>query len=348
MSKKNPKVLVVGPGKFVKGGITAVIKSHKKSEMWKNWNCYWLQSFNNRNIFEKGFSICWAFILYLIRIANYDIVHIHFPGGNSIYRKYYYFKVAQLLNKKIILHIHSPHIQSITTELPPIKARNMFEQSNYIITIAKFWEKQLLEHYNVKKHSNIYNSVHIPALKSTSKENIILFAGTLCKRKGYHDLLNAIPLILKKIPDFKIVFAGDGELTEAKELANKLKINNHVEFVGWIDGELKAEIFAKSKVFCLPSYGEGLPMSILEAMSYGIPVVSTPVGGITEVVVDNKTGFIVTPGDVKMIAKKILLLLTNENVYQNISVNTRTLLQIDLSIEKVCSEISDVYEELLK
>lgn len=152
--------------------------------------------------------------------------------------------------------------------------------------------------------NNIVTPPSEEVLEKKRKQNVnmkpqlrFLFLGWLGKRKGIWDLLDVIIAHHKELKGkFMLRFGGN----EFEDKIKKLIVNNHLEdvaqFEGWVSGQKKTELLEWANCFILPSYNEGLPISILEAMSYGMPVVSTPVGGITEIVKNGRNGVIVEPG----------------------------------------------------
>ena len=110
-------------------------------------------------------------------------------------------------------------------------------------------------------------------------------------------MINAFSKIDSKFSNWKLVFAGNGEIQEAEKLALDLKINDKVEFLGWVSLDKKSSIFQRSKIFCLPSYAEGFPMAVLDAWSYALPIVSTPVGGIPDVAIHKENMMLFEPGN---------------------------------------------------
>src|SRR5205814_3990716 len=127
--------------------------------------------------------------------------------------------------------------------------------------------------------------------------NLILFLGKLAPSKGIFDLLEAVAALRPDAADVRLVCAGDGDRIAVARYAERLGIADAVKFTGWVGPSGKRALLENAAVFALPSYDETLPMSVLEAMSAGVPVVASPVGGISEVVVDGVSGFLVAPGD---------------------------------------------------
>jgi len=139
-----------------------------------------------------------------------------------------------------------------------------------------------------------------------------LFMSSLLEKKGVHDLIEAISLRKNELKDVDFVFAGEGpERDHLIELAHDRNIEAQVQFLGWIGGEEKIESLSKSDIFVLPSYEEGMPNALLEAMASGCACIATRVGGCPDMIPDNRFGLLITPGDVKSLSDALVDLASN-------------------------------------
>jgi glycosyltransferase involved in cell wall biosynthesis len=139
----------------------------------------------------------------------------------------------------------------------------------------------------------------------------VLFMGWLGARKGLPEALRAVPLVRKEVPEARFIFAGVVEKLE-KELIEPLceaaERAGGVVFPGFVAGEGKLALLSQASALILPSHAENLPVSVIEAMAMGLPVVTTPVGGVPEVVIDGHNGFLIEPGDYQALADRIVRL----------------------------------------
>ena len=132
----------------------------------------------------------------------------------------------------------------------------------------------------------------------------------------------------------ELILGGDGDINSATELTRQLGLSERVRFLGWVSGADKEARLAAATVFVLPSYNEGLPMSVLEAMSWGIPIVATPVGGIKEIVRHEKEGIIVDPGDIKGLTDALRKVLDDMPLRQRLGSDARERIQ-----EAFCDDV---------
>lgn len=151
--------------------------------------------------------------------------------------------------------------------------------------------------------------------------------GRLGQRKGTYDLIDAIDIARKSVPNIKCYLAGDGDIEKVKDLVKTRKLEKNIEVVGWADFDKKLELLSSVSTVVLPSYNEGLPMSILEGMACGKAIVSTTVGAIPEVI-NKENGILVEAGDVKALSEALVECSQDIEIIKKMSISimvTKTL-----------------------
>lgn len=136
----------------------------------------------------------------------------------------------------------------------------------------------------------------------------VLFLGEIGQRKGAYDLPAVIRGVRAVMPQVRFVIAGSGDIEGVRGMLDPLD-TDAVTFPGWVRGEDKARLLRESSLYFLPSYNEGLPMSVLDAMGYALPIVSTNVGGIPQLVTNGRNGMLTEPGDTQAMAEAIVHIL---------------------------------------
>ena len=131
-----------------------------------------------------------------------------------------------------------------------------------------------------------------------------------------------------------------------EDLIKSNEIENIVKFEGWVSGDKKIDLLNWCDVYILPSFNEGLPISILEAMSYSHPIISTPVGGILEVLHDGENGIVVNPGNVNEIYNSLLFFVNNRNLIKLQGETSEKLVQ-PFFPESVFMKLKSIYESLI-
>lgn len=342
-----PKVLVIATSRMTRGGITAVVKLYEQSDMWKRYHCRWIGTHRDGNTARKLWYLVKGFAQYVVLLPFYDIVHIHFSLTASAKRKYLFFKLAKIMGKKTVIHLHcGSQIDEIWSPV----YRTLFEQCDCGILLSEGLKQKIEEQIGQsEKLKVVYNPC--PIITRTTryeKKNQILFSGTLYEGKGYKDLIRAFAREADKHKDWKVVLAGNGEEEEAKALTNELGIVEQVVLLGWVNGEEKHKAFFESKAFCLPSYAEGFPMAVLDAWAYGLPVITTPVGGIPDVAADGENMLLFNPGDVDTLAEKLDLIMSDEVLWDQLSAASVKMATEKFNLNTITTQIAELYDTLLQ
>ena len=143
-------------------------------------------------------------------------------------------------------------------------------------------------------------------------EIVKIILGELGKRKGCFDIPEICEKALEDIDDVPVILAGDGAMEELKALFKEKKTEKAVWFPGWVRGTDKDKLLRESSIFLFPSYHEGMPMAVLEAMAYGLAIVTTKVGGIPKLIEHGVSGYLYEPGDVQGMAQSVRELVANQ------------------------------------
>ncbi|WYK02025.1 hypothetical protein A5821_003162 [Enterococcus sp. 7F3_DIV0205] len=353
-------VLMIGSHSSAKGGISTVIK---QIDGWlKNsdeLNYQFISTYIDKNFIMKSLYFCDAIFRIKKKISSQkiDLVHIHMSYKGSYVRKRILCNIFWKKRIPTILHIHGSEFKIWYDNLTKRKKEEVKEfllKQKKVIVLGEEWANFFRGIDSDINISVIHNAVPIPEetvlWKNESKK--IFFSGVLLKRKGIYDLIDAM-VILKKSNYLKtncitLKIAGTGEEeVRLKEKVEELGLENHVRFLGWIGDkkELEKEILG-STIGVLPSYNEGLPMSLLECMSYGLPMISTNVGSISSVISDSKNGLLVKPGDVEELALVIEKLLNDQKKWQRYSENSRNTIIRNFDEQKLFTQLVLVYQEV--
>jgi glycosyltransferase involved in cell wall biosynthesis len=350
MNRKK-RVLVVATSSKTRGGITSVIKAHQKADFWKEWNCKWIETHIDSSIFLKISYAILAFIKFILNIPSANIVHIHLSGPISTKRKQVFIKLTKWFKKPLIIHFHAFSAEAnIDLRYKSLYLRS-FNAADKVIVLSESWKQGLIDDLRISsnKIEVLYNPCPIIELnQSIQKENIILFAGTLNERKNYKTLIKAFAIIAKEFPSWKLVFAGNGEVDQAIELAQTLNIGDQIICKGWISGDDKHQLFSEASIFCLPSFAEGFPMAVLDAWSYGLPVLTTPVGGIPEVALDGENIILFKANDVNDLANKLKKVIIDDELKTRLANSAFVFSSTQFSLNKIESDLTEIYENCLK
>ena len=344
------KVLVIGPNyKRRNGGISSVLFLY--SNVLRE-NFKFLPSIYFQNIFLSTLLfpinlLCIGAKLCLDRSIN--IIHLHGSHQGSFIRKHIIFLICKyVFRKKVIYHIHSSHFHKFyneTNQLLRSRISHMVDNSDLVIVLSEEWKLFFTQSFSPKKICVLENIVENP---NYHEENVLhgklklLFLGRIGERKGIFDLLKVITK--HKLP-VEVSIGGDGQILKLKQIIENNNLTN-VNFLGWITGEQKKEVLKTTNVFVLPSYDEGLPISILEAMSYKKAIIATKVGGIPRIVKDKINGFIISPGDSEELAKAIKNYILKPELIKLHGENSLNLVQ-EYYPDSVLKKLNEIYGELV-
>jgi glycosyltransferase involved in cell wall biosynthesis len=244
--------------------------------------------------------------------------------------------------------------------------KKLMKRSDALIAVSMYTKKELTEFYDIdeEKIHIIYNGVDVQKFKPNKdraglrrelgleeKQKIILFVGRLYQRKGLDTLFQSISKVVQNFKDAKFVISGEG-FRQNKEkllkLAEKLKIENSVLFVGYFPDEKLPDLYAASDIFVLPALYENFPFAILEAQATGLPVISTKVGGIPELVTNNKNGLLVEPANSEQLTEEIMILLKNPKFAEELGKRARQLIEEKFAWPLITNEVVDLYSKISK
>lgn len=282
-------------------------------------------------------------------------VHVNVAERLSFFRKGLIILFSRFIGLPVVLHLHAAQLPAFYAKLPPplkFIVRYVFAKSTICIVLGEKSKKFIIEELNVdpKKIRIVINGVPIIKSEKTQKKHMfhILFLGNLMERKGVSDLLKALATDeIRQKKNWKASFAGGGDIEGYKKLASNLGLDDSVAFVGWVNQVQAADLFATASVLVLPSYDEGLPLVILEAIGRGVPVICTPVGEIPDFFEDQKTAYFVNAGDINGIAKALITLQENPQLLDRLSVNGLAYYQQTFSFDAFLRSIYQVYDEVI-
>ena len=348
------KVLMLGPGRSLKGGVSSVVNAYYEAGLGEKVNLTYLETYTDGNKAEKLNAAIKAIYKFKECCKDTDIVHIHMASRASFYRKSIFVNKAKRMNKKIILHIHGAEFEKFykeeSNEIMKKYIRYIFSKSDKVIALSSKWKDILKKIVDESKITVIYNSIVCPKqhLDKNYNNEKILFLGRLGNRKGVYDILKCASRIIAIFPNVEFILAGDGEVDNVRELCNKMGIKNNFRITGWIDGAEKEKLLNEASIYLLPSYNEGMPISVLEAMAYGLPVISTNIGGIPELIDNDENGFLIEPGDINGITNSLIKLLEDNNKKRRFGENAFLKAKNNFNVENKINDLYELYYELIR
>ncbi len=348
-------IIYIGPSIRVKGGISTVQKQIINSRLAADNKIFLVSSHVDGSKISKLIQAIAGLIktALLLVCCRIDIVHIHGSDIMSSSRKYLFYKLCRCFRCKIIYHFHGASFEEqyqAASTATQKRLKVLFEGVDHVLCLSESWKQTLHGIAPSARITVVPNGIEIPEQEdqTLSKSGVvnILFLGLIGERKGVFDLLKAFKRLLEEGLEVKLYIGGNGEISRLEEMINTYDISQHVDFLGWVGEEQKKRLFSKSDIYALPSYGEGMPMSILEAMSYGVPVVSTFVGGIPRLIKNHENGILIEPGDTDALYEALRMLLLKPELRKKIGKESVKTIKNDYMIDDTIRKIETVYHSL--
>lgn len=342
------KVLFIGPNYKGRGGISAVLNLYKEN----------ISPFHYiKSSTDKGLLVnVWLLGILLLKLISVrclgriKILHLHGASRRSFQRKAIIIAWAKILGFKVVFHCHGGGFKDFVEAKGEKLIKRVLDKCDVIIVLSEYWHNyftNVLKQHRVFVVNNIVNRPQKVKNRDDGKLHL-LFLGLITKEKGIFDLMEVINEHTEELKDrCTLVIGGSGPEENIQSLIRYITDNNlHdlIDYRGWVCGETKESAFADSNVFILPSYIEGLPISILEAMSYEMPVISTSVGGIPDIVAA-VNGVLVRPGDKPAIWRAIKNYIDNKNLVVKQGKEPGRLVEPFYS-EKVKQQLASIYLQL--
>lgn len=298
-------------------------------------------------------------MLEVVEFEKLDLLHVHYAIPHAVSA----YLAKQVLKQnhsdvKIITTLHGTDITLVGLEpsfLPLVKFS--IENSDGVTAVSRFLKEKSITNYNIDKEIEvIYNFVDTKLFKpgkntqlrksiAPNNEKVLVHTSNFRPVKRVCDTIKILSLVKKELPA-KLLIIGDGpDRSDCERLVRDLGLQDDVIFLGKQDG--LEELLIVADIFLMPSQSESFGLSALEAMSCGLPVVSSSVGGLPELVNHNETGFIAEFGDINRMAKYVLDLLTNEKKYKKFSKNAREKAVINFDKKIVVPKYLEYYEKIL-
>ena len=285
-----------------------------------------------------------------------QLVHIHTCSGFTFWRDTVHLAVARLLWRRVIWHIHGGKFEEFLASLGSVRrrlARAALQSAAAVVVLGEDWVARLEPFAPGATWRIVANGVPLPRDDNRSSEGTFaaLSLANLEPGKGPRDLVSAVALAQRNGFAGEVLLAG--RETEPGQKDDLLKhiaacgCDGLVRFLGVVTGPDKEAAFRRANCFVLPSYAEGLPMAMLEAMAHGLPVIVTRVGAIPEVVTDGVEGFLIEPGDVAALADRLLRLASDADLRSRMGLAARRRVEAGYSLDRMVEGILAVYREIL-
>lgn len=373
MSK--PKLLIVGSFPFMRedftenkffGGIVSSSNVIVNSKAFNEYELIMIDSSQNSNpippFFKRAMKAMKRILLLFYKLIVYkpDASLIFASAGASAIEKGLMVFLCDFCGSKALIFPRAGALieQTDKNTLFKIIIRFLYKRSSLFLCQGPKWQDYAINNLQIptSKVLTISNwtatddllNIGLQRKYDPNEQIKILFVGWLEDFKGVFDLLSAIKNILKYSPNLTMTFVGDGSsMKQAKEIVKRNKLNDNIKFLGWKSGHELNECYRKNNIFVLPSWSEGLPNVVIEAMAAGLSVITTNVGTISEVFTNKENLILVSPKNEEQLFESIKKIIIDSDLRIKLAKNGHIFSKQKFSSEQVLSDLSQSIKEII-
>jgi glycosyltransferase involved in cell wall biosynthesis len=348
----SPHLVMLGTSFETRGGVSAVVNVYRQHGLFARWPIVYLATHCDGHAGRKFHLALKSFVRFLglVLAGRVAAVHVHSSSYASFWRKSGFLLVAIAARRPVIFHLHGGDFLAFHNGLiEPARrfVRFLLGRASYVVVLSREWQTWMQEITDNPRLVVVPNPVLLPQASGEARRpSDLLFLGRMIRDKGIYDLLEVMVELRSVQPDVRLICGGDGETERVKARARELGIDDAVNVIGWMGAAEKQRHLATCGVLVLPSYLEGLPMSVLESMAAGTPVVATPVGGIPQAIEDGVEGLLVAPGDLAGLRDALELLLARPALQDQMGARGRNKVERLFSAQSVVPKIETLYRTL--
>ncbi len=370
LQPQKPRIMLVGPlsPEPIIGGIENGVRLYFRSSIPETVTCSFYNTYrlpSERMFVLRIASQLCMIVVFLGALVRHRpaLVHVKSSSGIHFYQQAGYALLALMTGRRLIFQIHSGHFETFFRAQPvwlQAASRWLLEKAHCVICLTPYWAGVLRRLSPGCSPVVIPNAVELARFqacavdRSTASDAVtLLFIGTtkarLNRMKGLYDLLQALSLLDVSRVRFHVILAGcdqtDREEVEAiTEFSTAADFN--VDVYGAIDEATKLQLFSQAHLLVLPSHVENLPNTVLEAMASGLPVVASKVGGVPDLVQEERNGFLCSPGDVQGFREALQILLDHPDIREQMSACNVDTIRETFDSPKVHGDLKCLYEQV--
>jgi glycosyltransferase involved in cell wall biosynthesis len=347
------RLVMLGPSAETRSAAAAVAQACREAGLFKRWPVDYLATHGDLGAVGNAALAARAlrdFVALLGRRRRL-VLHVHTAFGAGFWRDAAFMAAALAARCPVILQLHGGGMQEFHDRAGPL-ARALFrfflERAFCVIAASDAQRAWLAGNARAAHVLCIPSPVaDLKVRRDPGGPNMVLFLGRLCARKGIFDLLDAVAALRGDAPalaDLRLVCAGEGDRAAVARYAERLGIAEAVKFTGWVGPSGKRALFESAAALALPSYDEALPMSVLEAMSAGVPAVVSSAGALPELVTNGVTGFLVAPGDKASLGRALAKLLLERKLGERMGAAAQESVRRRFAPERAIPQLEALYE----
>lgn len=359
------KVLHVAPLPPALGGMVTYIQGLLGSDVFKSvdYRVVRLSYFDKEKyagIIRLAANCVNAILLtvnFLLKLALWqpDIVHIQSNSGFGYFEKSWIALLAKIFGRKTVFHFHGGYMREWHAHSSPFvqKAIRKCALINDRIMTGSPQMQETWQGIGIPSEKIIYigNAVNLPqgVLKEPHDQISILFFTRVVIEKGIIELIDAFLALRKTRADIRLRIVG-ADTKDTPHIKQYLEINDRsglIEYIGPVSDEQKHQEYLRADIFAFPTYVEDQSYAVMEAMSYGLAVVASNVGGVPSLIEDGRNGLLILPKDVESLRNALEVLITNTDKRKELGRNARRTIETGFTWAVRSQEIVALYQSLL-
>jgi glycosyltransferase involved in cell wall biosynthesis len=335
------------------GGISTVVRGYIDAGLFDRIDCTYVATHRYGSNWRKLFVALAGWTRVALRLHTLDapLVHIQLSSRASFWRKAMVCLLARLARRPYLLHVHGSEFADFYEECRPAARRIVsaaLARATLVLALSETWRSTLQKISPQARIEVLMNAVPLPPPDGSPHPGdgapTLLFFGEIARHKGVFELARAFARVADELPGLRLVYAGKGSgAEETRRLAGELGLAGRIEFSGWLEAERARATLAAATIFVLPSFVEGMPMALLEAMALGLPVIATPVGGVPEIVTHEVDGLLVPPGDVDALGAAIARLMSEPALRERLGRAARETVAMRFSLDSAVERLLGIY-----
>lgn len=369
---KRPRVLLVGPIPPPVGGVESVTRCLLDSDLRSDFDVIHCDTSRRQTkehvsrltllnvLWATFYSLRYTYLVlrHMPHIVHIPMVSLRLPfirdAGLTLF--------GRLCRRKVVLHSHDGYLPEVYGRAGPLWRKLMiwiFNRSERLVTLTDSWKRFFEERGVTRPIDVVHNPLDdmfgdVTSYRTTNQNRpwTVLFVGAICRDKGVPDLLEAAKRVLEVRPDIRFRLVGPGrfvgEWAAMVRERGRLGLDEFVEMPGSLQGADLLRAYADADCFVLPTYKEGMPVVLLEAMAAGLVLITTDVGGILDLVEDGVNGFVLRPGDVDGLTSRILAIAQDPEKYRWMGEENRRKVLSHYMAHAVAEQMAEVYRRVLQ
>lgn len=347
-------LVMLGTAETTHGGVATLIGQYRRALALRGWQVRYVVTHREGAARRKAWAGVRALGCFAALLAGRraSACHVHLSTGASLWRKCPFAILAHFLRVPVLLHVHGGRYWDYANDSALSPRRRLvcwlLVSAERVMVPTPRWAARLADLAPGCRTAVVPYPIRlrVGARPPEPDAPVLVFVGRIWADKGIWELVRALETLAGEFPALRLRVCGDGESDRLARECRERGLEGRVEYLGWLGERGLDEAFEGVSGFVLPSYVEGLPLSMLEAMSRGVPVIVTPVGGIPDVVAEGVEGFLVPPRDVVALADAIARLLRDEGARRRMGAAARERIAREYAEERAIACLEEQYRGL--